>query len=247
MNTMVEERPVAATLQPQLSTVRHISMFDPARFDRTRVDVVGCGSVGARIAMEVAKLGTRNLHLWDFDNVESHNIANQPFVLADIGRPKVEALAEQILSATGLKVTIHKQRVEGGVALGKVVFIAVDSMAARKSIFADSLRMKITTDVVIEIRMGVEEFRIYGFSPRSLREIKAWEAASQYDDKPVVPNACQMQTTIGATAGITACIAVHRFLQWYRREFVRDPAYTQPPHFEQIVMLRPLTVITKGV
>ncbi len=234
-------------LQQTLSTARHHEMFDAARFGRTRIDVVGCGSVGSRIAMEVARLGVHNLHIHDFDMIEAHNIANQVhFDLADIGRSKVEVLAEKILAGTGTTVTVHKERVSGPTEFGKVVFIAVDSMATRKEIFEHSLKMKIVTDVMIEIRMGVEEFRVYGLNPHSLREVRAWEG-TLYEGEPKVGNACQTHTTIGATAGLTACFAVHRFLQWYRRDFVRDPDHKQPPHFEQIVMLRPLTVIKRGV
>lgn len=229
----------------QLSTVRHAAIFDPARFDRARVDVVGCGSVGSRIAMEVARLGVRNLHLWDPDSIEAHNIANQDYDLADIGRPKVEALAERIERATGLEATTYIERVEGPVALGAVVFLAVDSMKARKQIFEESLRLKATTDVVVETRMGVEELRVYGFNPRSRAEVRAWEA-TLYDDEATVENACQARTTLGATAGLTACFAVTRFLQWYRRDFVRDPDFTQIPPLELMVMVNPFTVLTRG-
>jgi molybdopterin/thiamine biosynthesis adenylyltransferase len=242
MTADIAEQPARA----RLSTIRHASVFDPARFDKTRVDVIGCGSVGSRIAMEVARLGVRTLHLWDFDTIEAHNIANQTFELRDVGRPKVDALADHIANATGLSAVTHNERVEGPVQLGKVVFLAVDSMAARKQIFKESLRLKITTDVVIETRMGVEELRVYGFNPRSRAEVEFWEA-SLYDDAPAVGNACRAQTTVGATAGMTACLAVTRFLQWYRRDFVRDPECSLIPALEQMVMLNPLTVITKGL
>ncbi|MBI3572019.1 ThiF family adenylyltransferase [Candidatus Kaiserbacteria bacterium] len=235
-----------STARKRVNPIRHILLFDPERFDNSRVDVIGCGAVGSRIAMEMAKLGVRNLHLWDGDCVESHNIANQLFTLTDIGRPKVEALAEAILAATGLESTAHHQRIESPVTLGSVVFLAVDTMAARRAIFKDCLHLKFTTQVVIDVRMGVEELRVYGFNPRSRAEVLAWEATLT-NDAQTVESACGARTTVGATAGITACIAVHRFLQYYRRDVVRDPAFLQPPHFEQVMMLRPLITITRGV
>ena len=231
---------------------RHLQMFDPSVFDRTRVDVIGCGSVGSRIGLELAKLGVRNLHLWDDDIVEAHNLANQLYILDDVdreryseGRRKVEALAEHICKATGIEVIQHPIRIESPVELGDVVFLAVDTMGARKNIFEQSLRLKPYVRQVIETRMGVEELRVYGFNPCSRAEIKAW-TDTLYDDKTTVENACQARTTVGATAGITACLAVTRFLQWYRWGFVRDPKFTQP-HAEQLVMLRPLTTIANGV
>ena len=193
--------------------------------------------------MEVAKLGVRNLHLWDNDVVASHNIANQLFGLPDIDRLKVEALAEHIQVGTGLTPTIHAQRVEGPVTLGKVVFLAVDTMEARRNIFKTSLRLKFTTDLVVETRMGAEELRVYGFNPRSRNDTVAWEKTLT-DDSRTVESACQTRTTVGATAAITAGLAVHRFLQWYRRDLVRDVTYKLEPPFEQGMMIRPLIVFT---
>lgn len=220
---------------------RHLLMFDPHVFDKTRVDVIGCGAVGSKLAMEIAKLGVRNLHLWDDDRIEAHNIANQLYTIPDIGRKKVDALAEHILVATGLKASVHAERVQDQVVLGRVVFLAVDTMVARKEIFRSSLHLKFTTDLVVETRMGVEELRVYGFNPRDRANVAAWEATLS-DDATTVESACRTRTTIGATAGLTACFAVHRFLQWYRREVVRDAKYTAALPLEQAVMLRPLTV-----
>ncbi len=234
----------------QVNPIRHIMRFDPLRFGQTRVDVVGCGSVGARIAEELGKLGVRNLHLWDFDTVSEENIANQPFDLADISRDerevlKLDAIAARIERGSGLVPTLHKVRIDTPVSFGKVVFLALDTMAARKQIFEQSLRLKLTTDLVIETRMGVEEFRIYGFNPRPRREVVAWES-TLYSDENTVENACRAKETVGATAMMTAGLAVTRFLQWYQWDFVRAPKH-QAPYFEQIVMLRPLTVLTRGL
>ncbi|MDO8408060.1 MAG: ThiF family adenylyltransferase [bacterium] len=233
------------TLPTRADPVRHLLIFDPERFDNARVDVVGCGAVGSRIAMEVGKLGVSNLHLWDGDIVEGHNIANQLYALADIGRPKVEALTEAISAATGLSPMVHCAHIEQPQILGDVVFLAVDTMAARRAIFRDCLHLKFTTKVVIEVRMGVEEVRVYGFNPRSRAEVLAWKK-TLVDDDVTVESACGARTTVGATAGITACLAVHRFLQWYRRDIVGDPEYIETPHFEQVMMLRPLMTTTRG-
>ena len=228
----------------RLDPQRHLLLFDPQVFDKTRIDVVGCGAVGSHLAMEIAKLGVHNLHLWDGDTIESHNIANQLYGLPDIGRLKVVALAEHIGVATGLTVTVHPQRLEKETPLGKAVFLAVHTMMARRIIFTSSLHLKLTTDLVIDTRMGAEELRVYGFNPCDRTQVTAW-VATLSDDNKTVEGVCRTRTTVGATAGITACLAVHRFLQWYRRDVVRDVKHTVDPPFEQVMMLRPLiTMVT---
>jgi hypothetical protein len=43
---------------------------------------------------------------------------------------------------------------------------------------------------------------------------------------------------------MTGALAVTRFVQWFRWEVVRDPAASEP-HFEQVMMLRPLVTIVQ--
>lgn len=222
-----------------IDPTRHLLQFDPNVFADTRVDVVGCGAVGARIAMELGCYGITNLHLWDGDRIESHNVANQrPYVQADLGKLKVEALADHLMAATLRRPHVHAQYLEGSAKLGKVVFLAVDTMTARKKIFDDSLYLKFDTNYVIEVRMGVDELRVYGLNPRDRNQVALWRE-SLSDDKDTKESVCQTQTTVGDAASITAGLAVARFRHWYRREMARDPAYATELPVEQILTLRP--------
>ena len=212
---------------------RHILHFNPQLF-KDRIDVIGAGAVGSKIALELAKLGiTTPIHVWDGDVVEAHNLPNQAFYLEDIGKPKVEAIAEHVLLATGTVLHTHKQFLTEPTRLGRVVFLAVDTMEHRKKIFEASLKNKFSTEFVIETRMGIEELRIYGFNPNVRDDIINWEN-TLVDDVKTVESACGAKTTVGATASITAAMAVTRFISW---------ANSQPHHFEQVVMLRPLITI----
>ena len=188
----------------------------------------------------IARYGVRNLHLHDGDIVEGHNVANQsPYTQADVEnkRMKVEALADHVVAAGCSRPTTHPRYIEGPTPLGRVVFLAVDQMKVRKAIFEHSLHLRPSTDYVIEVRMGVDELRVYGFNPRDRGEVEEWKD-SLYDDAEAVEGVCQTPTTVGDTACITAGVAVARFRHWFRREMVRDPAYTRPLKVEQIFMLR---------
>lgn len=227
----------------RVDPTRHIEQFDPFRFGETRVDVVGCGAVGARIAMELGCFGIANLHIWDGDNIETHNVANQrPYIQKDLGRPKVAALSDHLFEATGRRPTVHQAFIDGPTDLGNVVFLAVDTMAARKKIFDDCLRLRYATDVVIEVRMGIDELRVYGFSPKDREQVAAW-LDSLSDDAETKEAVCRVQTTVGDTASITAGLAVARFRHWYRQSFENDPAYQAELPLEQVLMLRPFLAV----
>src|SRR3984885_11376962 len=86
---------------------RHLELFDPAAWGERRIDIIGCGASGSHLAQEVARLGVENLHLWDHDQLEAHNIANQSYPFGMIGLNKAVACAALIETATGIKPTVH--------------------------------------------------------------------------------------------------------------------------------------------
>ncbi len=219
---------------------RHLLHFNPQLF-KGRIDIIGVGAVGSKIAMEVAKLGLKDIHVWDGDEVEAHNLPNQAFYLADIGKPKVQAIAEHIKMATGTVVTQHNEFIEGSVPLGRVVFLGVDTMEHRKKIFENCLKNKFATEQVIEVRMGVEELRVYGFNPNRRNEINDW-VDTLVEDSKTVESACSAKTTVGATASLTAAFAVTRFMQWFKEE---QDFTGLAPSFEHMQMLRPPVLITR--
>lgn len=225
-----------------LNHVRHLQVFDPARFGDIRVDVVGCGAVGSRIAIELAKLGVTNLHIWDADIIEDHNLANQQYSIEDIGQTKVDALKKEILRLTNISATVHPYFLEDEQDLGQVVFLAVDTMSARKNIFEKCLHLRLGVKNVIEVRMGVEEFRVYSFNPSSRNEVQKW-LSTIVDDKVTVESACGSRTTVGSTAMITAGFAMQRFLQYYKKEIERDPNHALETHIEWTMLFRPLVAI----
>jgi len=59
-----------------------------------RIHLIGCGSVGSVVAENLVRFGITKITLYDFDVVESKNIANQLFNAEDIGKEKVYALRE---------------------------------------------------------------------------------------------------------------------------------------------------------
>ena len=61
------------------------------------VGIAGLGGLGSNIAVQLTRLGIGYLILADCDRVEISNLNRQSYRLCDIGRPKPEALTEQLL------------------------------------------------------------------------------------------------------------------------------------------------------
>lgn len=109
--------------------------FQPDKND-SRIHIIGCGSVGSTVAENLVRCGITKITLWDFDTVEAHNIANQMFRDADIGKPKVEALADilreinpDIVKDLVLKGDGWKDEILSG-----YIFLCVDNIDLRREI-----------------------------------------------------------------------------------------------------------------
>ena len=196
-----------------IDTTRHISIFNPHELEEN-VHVVGCGATGSRIACELARLGVLNIHLWDDDKVEIHNIANQTFQSYYVNSMKVDALQEQIKDISEIDPILYEEKLIDQAITG-IVFVCTDTMASRKEIWENCIKMKPGVKLMIETRMGADSFRVYTINPVNFEHITFWEE-TLYDDDEAVVSACGAQTTVGATAEVISGMAVWELIKYQR-------------------------------
>lgn len=118
---------------------KHREFFNPDEFN-DEIHIIGCGAVGSTIAEQLARLGIKKIHLYDFDTVSEHNITNQMFYLAHVGLTKLKAL-DEILHAINPEIELihHPEGWESGNTLSGYIFLAVDNIDTRKEIVKDNL------------------------------------------------------------------------------------------------------------
>jgi molybdopterin/thiamine biosynthesis adenylyltransferase len=196
-----------------IDTLRHYGVFNPDDHD-LRINVIGAGATGSKVVMELAKLGLTDIHVWDFDDVESHNIPNQAFGLQHIGMKKVDALKEVVEQFTGTSIHTHDHKVTGeDEDLSGVVFLLTDTMSSRKEIWENAIRFKMNIQVMIETRMGADVGRIYTVNPTNPKQIKMWEA-TLVDDDVAEESMCGGSVSVGPTASILSGFAVWQMMRW---------------------------------
>ena len=64
--------------------------------ENKRVMIIGLGSFGSQIAIELAKAGVGSFALFDFDRVELHNLARHTCTIKELGRLKTDAIFDAI-------------------------------------------------------------------------------------------------------------------------------------------------------
>lgn len=117
-----------------MNTSKVLEYFNAYEAVKAPIHVVGCGAIGSHVAEQLTRLGCTNIHLWDFDKVESKNITNQMFRDGDIGKEKtiaVEAMMKEINPE--ICVVRHGKMVKPYIVNG-YVFLCVDNIELRKEI-----------------------------------------------------------------------------------------------------------------
>lgn len=71
------------------------------------VAIIGLGSFGSQIAVELAKAGVGKFSLFDFDRIELHNLGRHICTIKDLGRLKTDAIEDAIVGKNPYAI-VHK-------------------------------------------------------------------------------------------------------------------------------------------
>lgn len=184
--------------------------------------IIGCGATGSRVAVEAARMGFTKFSLWDADKVESHNLPNQAFFHRHIGLPKAQALADLLLEINpNIKVSFYNEffTEESKIENCGPVFIAVDSLSARKYI-AKTLTMNENVTFVVETAIGFHHGSMNILNPLDYNQMEAY-INNLPDDKDVPDGPCNLRTC-GTFVGFIADYLVHRMCE-ISIELYKDP------------------------
>lgn len=193
----------------------------PDWFRGTRlVTVVGAGALGSQIVLQLSKMGAGRIAVFDPDIIEAHNASNQlVYSLDDVGEHKVKALKRKIGLLAG------KERLDDIIAIphkvdderisswnwvnkSEVLFLCVDSLAARKNIVQRLIRTANKTRhknslLVVDGRMGAHSLEAWSFGFTVENGRKYLEGMGDDADIPDDVGSCGRTQNVGATACIT--------------------------------------------
>lgn len=138
--------------------VRQAGMFNP---DNQKFDlrVFGAGSIGSFATLNLAKLGWKDISVFDFDKIEKHNIPNQFFRFSDIGKKKTTALKEIVNEFSGIEIKEVDMKITpenshelyNHIGPGSLLILGFDSLKARQTVFD---AVKGLPNYMIDCRMG---------------------------------------------------------------------------------------------
>lgn len=175
------------------------------------IHVIGCGAIGSTVCESLARLDITRVHVYDFDTVQTKNIANQKFTTLDVGRTKVEAVAEMMYNINqDMEITIHEKGLQEPYTIkGGIIILAVDNIDLRREIVkANQYNPNIT--FIMDFRMRLVDAQFYAGcvqEPESITQLLGTMEFSHEEATEATPmSACGVTLNVCYTVqGIVAC------------------------------------------
>lgn len=103
---------------------------------KARIIIAGIGGIGSNVAFQLARMIPANLTLYDDDIVEMVNMAGQLYSYNDVGKYKVDAIADMIGRYTSMRQVLAIQdKFASNKEPGDIMICGFDNMSARKTFF----------------------------------------------------------------------------------------------------------------
>lgn len=206
---------------------RHISVFNPTAV-KDDIHIIGVGATGSFVAMMLARMGVPVINIYDFDDVEIHNIPNQYYDTGDLGKLKAEALADKLrLINPDITVNVGKEAVtpEDVSKMSGYLFSLVDSMKVRKELW-EAAKANTNLINVWESRLGSDQARVYSLPIEEGLNYARYEQ-DFYDDDNAEVSACGTSITVLPIVMMTASLMIVQFIDLV----MENPVI---PHFKTI-------------
>lgn len=184
-----------------------------------RINIIGCGALGSWIVFILLKMGFSNLHVYDFDTIEEHNIPNQLFKEGQIGELKVKALDTIYMEffneeSEKERVTTYAKKLDSdNCQLGGVTLCCVDTMSGRKELFESMFKYG-NSRLWIEGRIGLYGAYIYTLTEKEKIQIDNYEE-TLYDDSEAEVSSCGVSQTALPSAINCASVMVMQLIEFF--------------------------------
>lgn len=193
---------------------------------KERLHIIGCGAIGSTVAENLVRLGLTNITLYDFDYVEPHNIANQMFRQIDIGKPKVEALADILCDINPELKNSIKLVDKGfiGQKLSGYVFLCVDNIDLRREI-ATECKNNQYIKAMFDFRMRLTDAQHYAANWKDKKMVDTFLRSMNFthdEAKKETPvSACNITLSVVPTVRMIVACGVSNFINFVKNGTIR--------------------------
>lgn len=207
-----------------LDITKHMDFYNPMTDFKEQIHIIGCGAIGSTLAEMLTRMGFQELHLWDFDIVTAHNIANQVFDSTQIGALKVSCVAANCtLINHDIKIAMHDKGWNGEPLKG-YIFLAVDNIDLRRQIATDN-KYNQQIKGMFDFRMRFSDAQHYGADWGDPKAVNAFIDTMQFTHEEAVAetpvSACGTSLNIITTVRIVCSYGLCNFLNFVKGEGIK--------------------------
>lgn len=192
--------------------MRQMDLLDPDRLPP--VCIVGWGGIGSAVGLFLAKMGVKHWTIYEFDEVEHHNLSNQLFPNDSIHKRKIDVAVEEIRryspSPSEVEIDARGVKFERGSDFNgsDAVISCLDNMEARRVVW-DAVKAEFPS-LYIDTRMGGEVAKVYALNPLDGAAVRYYETQLTQGDHEVKCTAQAIAYNVGLISAIVGSI-IRRF------------------------------------
>ena len=173
------------------------------------VGIAGAGGIGSNAAVSLARVGVGRLVIADFDIIEPSNLNRQQFFIEQIGRPKVDALQENLRKINPFSTyEMHNVRITRGnvtqIFGGVDILIEAFDRAEAKEMLIEAWLAGFPSRPIV----AASGLAGYGGN----RKLHSRKVGNLYicgdEESQAVPGICPMAPRVGVVANMQANLVV---------------------------------------
>lgn len=215
------------TLNLDESTARFSTAIWYEEIQKKTIVLAGMGGIGSYVAFLLARMHPRSLFIYDDDRVEIVNMAGQLYKLNDVGKFKVDAIANTIREFSSYASTFAiRERFTANSEAADIMICGFDNMEARKVFFNKWLAnvMQKTDEekehcLFIDGRLAAEELQVLCLKGNDTYNIERYSNDFLFSDEEADETLCSYKQTT-YMANMIGSIMVNLFTNFVANELV---------------------------
>ena len=170
---------------------------------KARIIVAGCGGIGSNLIFQLARMVPANITIYDDDAVEMVNMAGQLYSYSDMGKAKVDAIADMITSYSSMRqVNAIKEKFTSLTEAGDIMMCGFDNMSARKTFFnswyehiKNKSKEERTRCLLLDGRLSMDTLQIFCIRGDDTYNINRYQSDFLFSDYLADATVCSMKQT----------------------------------------------------
>ena len=201
---------------------KQLEFFNPNDHSNEEIHIIGVGAIGSHLVEMLVRMGFEDIHIYDFDEVTPHNLANQMYYSDQVGQTKLNSISEtKDFINPDCTLRLHPSGWVPGTRLSGHVFLAVDDIDLRRAIFEEN-KNNVNLVTLSDYRMGLMDAQHYFACARNDKDKMKFESTMQFsheEAKASTPiSACGTSLNVIPTVRLITALGIANWMNFCKGE-----------------------------